>query len=65
MLYNPINKKLISKAILVAAKGIPNAFTNSVVGCLIYYDNEILSTGSHKEFGSSHVELFSEEKRND
>ena len=56
MSYNPINKKLMSKAISVAVKGILNAFPNPVVGCVICYDNEILSTGYHKEYGSSHPE---------
>ena len=56
MLFDSIDKKLMSKAISVAARGIPNAFPNPAVGCVICYDNEILSTGYHQEYGGKHAE---------
>ena len=52
-----LDKRLMSKAIEEAKRGIPYVYPNPAVGCVIYDGSKILSTGYHKKFGENHAEF--------
>lgn len=54
MNYN--HNKYIKRCIEIASKEIGNTYPNPLVGCVIVYNNEIISEGSHKKYGYDHAE---------
>lgn len=45
------------RCIEIASKEIGNTYPNPLVGCVIVYNNEIISEGSHKKYGHDHAEI--------
>ena len=41
----------------LAKKGIPKAYPNPLVGCVIVRDNTIIGKGYHEQFGHAHAEV--------
>ncbi len=54
-----IYEKLMKKCFALAQKGSLNVLPNPLVGAIIYDEekDEIISTGYHKKYGSSHAEV--------
>ena len=51
------DKTYMNLCIELAKKGIPKAFPNPLVGCMIVYNNTIIGKGYHKQYGESHAEV--------
>lgn len=45
------------RALELALRGVPGAFPNPVVGCVLEKDGEIVGEGAHLEFGGPHAEV--------
>ncbi|MGC6490358.1 MAG: bifunctional diaminohydroxyphosphoribosylaminopyrimidine deaminase/5-amino-6-(5-phosphoribosylamino)uracil reductase RibD [Flavobacteriales bacterium] len=41
----------------LAKKGLPEAFPNPLVGCVIVHDDIIIGQGYHKQYGQAHAEV--------
>jgi len=41
----------------LAKKGLPNAFPNPLVGCILVHEGEILGQGYHQYYGQAHAEV--------
>ncbi|MEK7470077.1 MAG: bifunctional diaminohydroxyphosphoribosylaminopyrimidine deaminase/5-amino-6-(5-phosphoribosylamino)uracil reductase RibD [Planctomycetota bacterium] len=46
------------RALELALQGIPAAFPNPVVGCVIEKDGEVFGEGAHLQFGGPHAEVI-------
>ena len=44
-------------AIQMAIKGIPAAYPNPLVGCIIVHEDKVVAEGYHQKFGSHHAEV--------
>ncbi|MDC0446568.1 bifunctional diaminohydroxyphosphoribosylaminopyrimidine deaminase/5-amino-6-(5-phosphoribosylamino)uracil reductase RibD [Gammaproteobacteria bacterium] len=51
------DRKNMSLAMQLAAKGKYGVRTNPMVGCVITKDDEIIATGYHQTYGSDHAEI--------
>lgn len=51
------DKTYMNLCIELAKKGIPKAFPNPLVGCMIVHNNTIIGKGYHKQYGESHAEV--------
>ena len=52
----PDPELLMRRALELARQGIPGAFPNPVVGCVLEKGGEIVGEGAHLEFGGPHAE---------
>ena len=52
-----IHEKFIKRCLELAVLGSGKTKSNPLVGCVIVYDNMIISEGYHKEFGGPHAEV--------
>ena len=41
----------------LAKEGVPEAYPNPLVGCVIVHDNTIIGKGYHEQFGEAHAEV--------
>lgn len=44
-------------ALLLAEKGLPDAFSNPLVGCVIVHDEKVVAEGWHQKYGEAHAEV--------
>ena len=51
------HEKFMKKCLDLAILGIKKTKTNPLVGCVITYENQIISSGYHQEFGGPHAEV--------
>ena len=51
------NENYMNLCIELAKKGIPKAYPNPLVGCVIVHDNTIIGKGYHEQFGHAHAEV--------
>lgn len=51
------NSFLMQKALNLASQGWPNVMPNPMVGCVIVYNEEIVSSGFHEKYGEAHAEV--------
>jgi diaminohydroxyphosphoribosylaminopyrimidine deaminase / 5-amino-6-(5-phosphoribosylamino)uracil reductase len=47
----------MQRCLYLARLGIPKAFPNPLVGCVIVHKDKIIGEGYHQEFGKSHAEI--------
>ena len=54
---NSTHELYMNRCIEIAKKGIGSTYPNPCVGCIIVYDNKILSEAYSSEYGGSHAEI--------
>ena len=54
---NPVDVRMMSRAIQLAARGQGSVEPNPMVGCVIAIDDQIVAEGWHREFGGPHAEV--------
>ncbi|MDC3029890.1 bifunctional diaminohydroxyphosphoribosylaminopyrimidine deaminase/5-amino-6-(5-phosphoribosylamino)uracil reductase RibD [Flavobacteriales bacterium] len=52
-----MDKKYMQVCVDLALKGLPLAFPNPMVGCVIVHNDSIIGQGYHKQYGSHHAEV--------
>lgn len=52
-----MEKLFIKRCFELAQLGIPKAFPNPLVGCVIVHQNQIIGEGYHRQFGKEHAEV--------
>ena len=57
MSKNSTHELYMNRCIEIAKKGIGSTYPNPCVGCIIVYDNKILSEAYSSEYGGSHAEI--------
>ena len=57
MSKNSTHELYMKRCIEIAKKGIGNTYPNPCVGCIIVYDNNILSEACSSEHGGNHAEI--------
>jgi diaminohydroxyphosphoribosylaminopyrimidine deaminase/5-amino-6-(5-phosphoribosylamino)uracil reductase len=54
---NLLDEIYIKRCLELAKMGIPNAFPNPLVGCVIVYKGKIIGEAYHQEYGGPHAEV--------
>lgn len=54
--YITTNETYMKRALELASKGLGHVAPNPMVGCVIVYNNQIISEGYHEQYGSAHAE---------
>lgn len=47
----------MNECLILAKKGFGNVAPNPMVGCVIVYNNQIIGSGFHEEYGKAHAEV--------
>ncbi|HRH11621.1 MAG TPA: bifunctional diaminohydroxyphosphoribosylaminopyrimidine deaminase/5-amino-6-(5-phosphoribosylamino)uracil reductase RibD [Bacteroidia bacterium] len=52
-----LHSQLMNHALTLAKKGLPDAFPNPLVGCVIVHKEQIVAEGWHQKYGEAHAEV--------
>lgn len=56
-MFRPVDEKMMSRAIRLAAEGGASAHPNPRVGCVIFRAGRVVGEGRHDRFGGDHAEV--------
>ena len=52
-----IHEKFMKKCLILAKLGLGKTKSNPLVGCVIVYNDKIISEGYHEKYGDNHAEI--------
>lgn len=52
-----LHSQFMKSTLFLAEKGLPFAFPNPLVGCVIVYNDKVVAEGWHQKYGEAHAEV--------